>query len=65
LMVAGITVLDVVAAGVNTIRHTRQAGQRRNYDDRSGFPKGVEASHGAARKKLEVWGAIRGREAAS
>lgn len=65
LMVAGITVLDVVAAGVNTIRHTRQAGQRRNYDDRSGFPKGVEASHGAARKKLEDLGAIPGREAAS
>jgi len=53
LMVAGVTFLDIVATGANTIRHTRHIGQRRSYGDRSGFPKGVEASRGAARKKLE------------
>jgi len=53
LMVAGVTFLDIVAAGANTIRHTRHIGQRRNYGDRSGFPQGLEAARGAARKKLE------------
>lgn len=53
LMVAGVTFLDIVATGANTIRHTRHIGQRRSYDDRSGFPNGVEAARGAARKKLE------------
>ena len=50
LMVVGVTFLDIVATGTNTIRHTRHAGQRRSYEDRSGFPKGLEASRGAARK---------------
>lgn len=53
LMVAGVTFLDIVAAGANTIRHTRYIGQRRNYGDRSGFPTGLEAARGAARIKLE------------
>jgi len=53
LMVAGVTFLDLVAAGANTIRHTRHMGERRSYDDRSGFPKGVEASRGAARTQFE------------
>ncbi|RFB88687.1 hypothetical protein B5K11_24765 [Rhizobium leguminosarum bv. trifolii] len=53
LMVAGVTFLDIVASGANTIRHTRHIGRRRSYDDRSGFPKGVEASRGSAREKLE------------
>jgi len=53
LMVAGVTFLDIVATGANTARHTRHSGQRRSYGDRSGFPKGLEAARGAARKKLE------------
>ncbi|MBW9091849.1 hypothetical protein JNB91_29170 [Rhizobium wenxiniae] len=53
LMVAGVTFLDIVATGANTIRHSRPTGQRRSYRDRSGFPKGLEASRGAARKKIE------------
>lgn len=53
LMVAGVTFLDIVSAGANTIRHTRHTGERRSYGDRSGFPKGVEASRGAARTQLE------------
>jgi len=52
LMVAGVTFLDLVAAGANTIRHGRHTGQRRSYDDRSGFPRGVEASRGAGRNQL-------------
>jgi hypothetical protein len=51
-MVAGITLLDIVATGASSVRHTRRQGQRRSYGDRSGFPKGVEASRGAARKQL-------------
>jgi hypothetical protein len=51
-MVAGVTLLDVIATGVSSARHTRRQGQVRNYGDRSGFPKGVEASRGAARKQL-------------
>lgn len=52
-MVAGITLLDITATGASTVRHTRRRGQARSYSDRSGFPRGVEASRGAARKKLE------------
>jgi hypothetical protein len=51
-MVAGITLLDIIATGASTVRHTRHRGQRRSYGDRSGFPKGVEAARGAARRQL-------------
>ncbi|WP_105422418.1 MULTISPECIES: hypothetical protein [Neorhizobium] len=51
-MVAGVTFLDIIATGVSYARHTRRQRQVRNYEDRSGFPKGVEASRGAARKRL-------------
>ncbi|ACI57974.1 hypothetical protein GGI64_004371 [Rhizobium leguminosarum] len=51
-MVAGITLLDIIATGANSVRHTSRQGQRRSYDDRSGFPKGVETARGAARKQL-------------
>jgi hypothetical protein len=51
-MVAGITLLDIIATGASTVRHTRHRGKSRSYGDRSGFPKGVEASRGAARKQL-------------
>ena len=47
-VVAGITLLDIIATGASAVRHTRHRGQRRSYSDRSGFPKGVEA----ARKQL-------------
>jgi hypothetical protein len=51
-MVAGITILDLVATTTSTARHTSRQGHRRSYGDRSGFPRGVEASRGAARKQL-------------
>ncbi|TXR49445.1 hypothetical protein [Phyllobacterium endophyticum] len=50
-MVAGITLLDIIATGAITARHTSLRGQGRSYADRSGFPRGVETSRGAARKQ--------------
>ncbi|RWX79176.1 hypothetical protein EPK99_11460 [Neorhizobium lilium] len=51
-IVAGITLLDIIALGATTVRHTRGRGQARSYGDRTGFPKGVEASRGLGRKQL-------------
>ena len=52
MMVGGITLLDIAAATGVTARHAPQAGRRRMYDDRTGYPKGIAASRGvAARKK--------------
>jgi hypothetical protein len=39
LMVAGVSWLDMVGAQRLTVRHARNRGQRRSYDDRSGLPK--------------------------
>ena len=44
-----ITAVDVIDAQATTARHSRSVGGRRSYQDRSGFPRGVEASRGAAR----------------
>jgi hypothetical protein len=50
-MVAGITLLDLLAAKAVSDKHARNgAGEWRDYGDRSGFPKGVSAARGAARK---------------
>lgn len=62
LMVVGVTFLDIVATSANTIRHTRHIGQHRSYSDRSGFPRGLQAARGAARKKLEDLRATSGNE---
>lgn len=51
-MVAGITLADIIATTTSTVRHSSSRGQRRSYGDRSGFPRGVEASRGAARNQL-------------
>ncbi len=52
-IVAGVTLLDIIATGATTVRHTsRQGRQNRSYGDRSGFPGGVETARGAARKHL-------------
>jgi hypothetical protein len=48
MMVAGITLLDMVTAGEVSGRHARSAGSRRMYRDRTGFPKGVASSRGIA-----------------
>jgi hypothetical protein len=46
--VAGITILDLWTAQALSVRHNRDRGQRRDYSDRSGFPKGLAVSRGAA-----------------
>src|SRR4051812_40958916 len=48
--VAGITLLDIAAAEAATVRHRRPAGDRDRYQNRSGFPNGLQASRGAAKE---------------
>lgn len=53
-LVAGITLLDIAAyAGVKAA-HRRPPGSDRDYSDRSGWPRGAEASRGLARKDFEI-----------
>lgn len=52
--VAGITLLDLVAAQGVTRRHRRTGGDRRRYRDRSGFPQGVQRARGAAREDFRT-----------
>jgi len=49
-VVLGVTVLDVVAAQATTTRHSRDGAEPRRYGDRSGYPKGIRHSRGAARE---------------
>jgi hypothetical protein len=46
--IAGITLMDLWTAQALTMRHRRHRGQQRDYSDRSGFPRGLAASRGAA-----------------
>ena len=48
-VVLGVTVLDAVAAQATTSRHRRN-GEPRRYNDRSGYPKGIQHSRGAAKE---------------
>lgn len=48
--VLGVAVLDIAASSGLALRHRRGAGAARDYADRSGFPKGVAAARGAARR---------------
>ena len=50
-MVMGVTMLDIIATGANTVQHSRR-GEPRSYSDRSGFPQGVGAARGRARDDL-------------
>src|SRR3954452_18800849 len=50
-MVGGITLLDIVTAKELGARHAPQAGSRRRYHDRTGYPKGVAASRGIAARR--------------
>ncbi len=52
LMVGGITALDYIAAQ-DAAAQQRPGRSRRSYADRSGFPKGVEAAKGVARRSRE------------
>ncbi|HSC18596.1 MAG TPA: hypothetical protein VLC74_06750 [Rhizomicrobium sp.] len=48
-VVLGVTALDVLAAQTTTRRHRRNGAEPRRYRDRSGYPKGLQQSRGAAR----------------
>jgi hypothetical protein len=48
-MVAGVTLLDLMAAEGTTTGHSRASGDRNMYRDRSGFPGGLAAARGAAK----------------
>ncbi len=47
-MLAGVALIDLVAAKAVTASHAR-TGDSRSYRDRSGFPRGLESARGAAR----------------
>ena len=49
-MVAGITLLDLMAAQGTTAGHSRTSGDRNVYRDRTGFPGGLETARGAAKE---------------
>lgn len=54
-MVAGITLLDLVAySGVKAAHRRDPNGADRDYSDRSGLPRGAEASRGLARKDFNI-----------
>jgi hypothetical protein len=53
-MVLLIMLLDIFAAQAITARHSRSRGRHRLYHDRSGFPRGVKAAIGSARKDFEI-----------
>ncbi|MDJ0390130.1 hypothetical protein QMO56_18630 [Roseomonas sp. E05] len=60
LAVAGVTLLDVLCQQGLTRRHARPSGPRRDYRDRSGFPKGLAAARGAVRQAGEARPALPG-----
>ena len=53
-LVAGITLLDVAAFKGVEAAHAREPGSDRDYSDRSGLPKGAQASRGLARKDFDI-----------
>jgi hypothetical protein len=53
-MVAGITLLDLAAYVGVKAAHRREPGSDRDYSDRSGLPRGAQASRGLARRDFET-----------
>ncbi|MBB4615981.1 hypothetical protein [Sphingomonas abaci] len=53
-LVAGITLLDVAAFKGVKAAHAREPGADRDYSDRSGLPRGAQASRGLARKDFDI-----------
>jgi hypothetical protein len=53
-LVAGVTLLDLVALSGVKIAHRRDRGTQRDYADRSGLPRGPQASRGLARRDFEI-----------
>jgi hypothetical protein len=53
-LVVGVTLLDLVAySGVRAV-HRREPGDGRDYSDRSGLPRGPQASRGLAREDFDI-----------
>ncbi|MGN7161965.1 hypothetical protein [Sphingomonas sp. SAFR-052] len=53
-LVVGITLLDIVAYNGVKAAHRRGPDGDRDYSDRSGWPRGLQASRGAARKDFKI-----------
>ena len=53
-LVVGITLLDVFAYAGTKAVHSRERGSQRDYSDRSGLPRGPQASRGLARQDFET-----------
>lgn len=53
-MVIGITLLDILAYKGVKAQHDRGRDSARDYSDRSGFPRGSQASRGAARRDFKT-----------
>lgn len=53
-LVVGVTLLDIVAFTAVRSVHRRERGARRDYSDRSGLPRGHEASKGLARRSFDI-----------
>jgi hypothetical protein len=53
-MVAGITLLDIAAYAGTKAAHRRDPASVRDYSDRSGLPRGAQASRGLARQDFET-----------
>jgi hypothetical protein len=50
VMVLGTALLDLASAQGVTVRHGRHRGNERQYQDRSGFPQGIEKARSAAKE---------------
>jgi hypothetical protein len=50
-MLLGVMALDIIAAQSVTSRHSRGSRQWRDYSDRSGFPRGIDAARSQAREQ--------------
>ncbi|WP_233222017.1 hypothetical protein [Allosphingosinicella deserti] len=53
-LVVGITLLDLFAYFGTKSVHSREPGSGRDYSDRSGLPRGAQASRGLARKDFDI-----------
>lgn len=53
-LVVGITLLDIVAFNGVKAAHRREPDGDRDYSDRSGWPRGLQASRGLARKDFKI-----------
>lgn len=53
-LVAGITLLDLAAYAGTKATHRRSPGGGRDYSNRSGLPRGLQASRGLAREDFQI-----------